>query len=45
MSMDPILYPNIYDTEGFRRLDISGDVGLDTLIHLHNPTWFDLTSG
>lgn len=43
MREDPVLYPNIWAKEDFRRCDISGDVGLRALLNLYNPVWFELT--
>lgn len=44
MRTDPRLYPNINAPETFRICDLTQDVGLDTLINLYNPLWFDLTT-
>ncbi len=44
MATEPILYPNIYDPDGFARCDVSGDVGLNALLNEYNPLWFELTS-
>lgn len=43
MRSEPVLYPNIYAREDFKLCDISGDVGLNALLNLYNPLWFDLT--
>lgn len=44
MKDDPRLYPNINAPEDFRICDFSQDVGLDVLLNLYNPLWFDLTT-
>lgn len=45
MTEDPRLYPNVNAPEDFRICDLSQDVGLDALLNLYNPLWFDLTTG
>lgn len=44
MKEDPRLYPNIYAKEDFRFCEITRDVGLNTLLSLYNPLWFDLAT-
>jgi len=44
MREDPRLYPNLLAPEDFRICDFSQDVGLDTMLKLYNPLWFDLAT-
>ena len=44
MRTDGRLYPNINAPEDFRICDLSQDVGLDTMLNVYNPLWFDLTT-
>jgi len=44
MKDDARLYPNIYAPEDFRICDFAQDIGLDALLNLYNPLWFDLTT-
>ena len=44
MKTDPRLYPNEQAPEDFRICDFSQDVGLQNLLKLYNPLWFDLAT-
>lgn len=44
VTQDERLYPNLLAPDTFRLCDLSQDVGLDNLLRLYNPLWFDLAT-